>query len=75
MNIVQADTAVAAFHAHQENGGADCQKAKNKSAVSGRRNELLADGTLEKKAKRKCRISGVTITQVGFPAGQRELFQ
>lgn len=47
-----------------------------KSTISGRVHELLHEfGQLVVKAKRKDRISGITIRPVGLPAKQLELLQ
>ena len=41
-----------------------------KSTVSARVNELLQDGCLEERAKRKDKVSGITIRPVALPAVQ-----
>ena len=47
-----------------------------KSTVSARLNEMLNEfGLLVAKAKRKDRVSGITIRPVGLPVKQQELFQ
>lgn len=47
-----------------------------KSTVSARLNEMLNEfGMLVVKAKRKDRLSNITIRPVGFPAKQLDLFQ
>lgn len=45
-----------------------------KSTVSARLNELLAERELITKHKRKDRVSGVLVRPVGLPAIQRSLF-
>jgi len=45
-----------------------------KSTISARINELLHDGRLEEKLKRKDRISNITVRPVGLPAVQKDLF-
>lgn len=50
--------------------------AMQKSTVSARLNEMLHDtGELVAKAKRKDRITNITIRPVGLPVKQWELFQ
>lgn len=46
----------------------------DKSAVSGRRNAMLADGLLERGEERECSISGRTCETVGLPSVQKEMF-
>jgi DNA-binding MarR family transcriptional regulator len=45
-----------------------------KSTVSARVRELLDDGALVERAKRKDRESGITVRPVGLPAVQADLF-
>jgi len=46
-----------------------------KSTVSARLNELLESGAVEARARRKDRISNITIRPVGLPVVQMVLFQ
>lgn len=49
--------------------------ALEKSTVSARLNELVSEGSLVEKCRRKDRVSGITVRAVGFPAiGQGRLF-
>lgn len=47
----------------------------DKSTVSARLNELLASGALAEAAKRKDKVSGITVRPVAIPDAQGRLFQ